>query len=90
MTNPNFTTMSREDRISYHLKWLIATVDFNNDQSGCEAPPSEDMIDAKKLLEELGHSVESRFIANPNNTAPTGLLPPEPLDDKTVRWGFGL
>ena len=41
------------DRIAGHLRWMIATLDHLNEDTGMESPDSPELADARALLAEL-------------------------------------
>lgn len=53
MTTENAKLYSLAKRAGEHLSWMIATLDFNNSQTGIDAEDSPELKDAKKLFEEI-------------------------------------
>ena len=44
---------AKEYRIAGHLRWMIATLDFQKEQCRIDSPDSPELADARALLAEL-------------------------------------
>lgn len=47
------------DRTIFHLNWMIQDLDFRNSQTGINQEDSEELKDAKELLNQLKEEQES-------------------------------